>query len=177
MCVSFGTHLDMMFAHLHKAYAAIDGRLRAEQFKSRIMRCFGAWEESQLYPTDVLIRQQNIFLGLVDSVSFAPRSQSLNGVFLQSIVTGITPSEHIHSMRTNEDVGVAKKHAPRQSIRESAHRSMNVKDHDDDYFDDLDGVPLDQDEDDDGDVDGEPRKLFARFIHTRALKKLQLILK
>lgn len=78
MCFSFGTHLDMMFAHLHKAYAAIDGRLRAEQFKSRIMRCFGAWEESQLYPTDVLIRQQNIFLGLVDSVGVANGSHNHN---------------------------------------------------------------------------------------------------
>lgn len=80
-------------------------------------------------------------------------------------------------MRTNEDVGVAKKSAPRQAIRESTHRSMNVKDHDDDYFDDLDGVPLDQDEDDDGDVDGAPSKRVDSCIRTRALKKLQLILK
>lgn len=58
----------MIFAYLHKAYANIDARLRAEQFKSRVMRCFNAWEAMALYPTETLIRLQNIFLGLVDTV-------------------------------------------------------------------------------------------------------------
>ncbi|VDK58539.1 unnamed protein product, partial [Anisakis simplex] len=51
---------------LNKTYESIEGRLKAEQFKQRVMLCFRTWEDNSLYPTDFLIQLQNIFLGLVD---------------------------------------------------------------------------------------------------------------
>ena len=45
-------------------YETISARLKAEQFKQRVMLCFRAWEDNSIYPTDFLIQLQNIFLGL-----------------------------------------------------------------------------------------------------------------
>ncbi|CAG0913285.1 unnamed protein product [Notodromas monacha] len=45
-------------------YESVESRMKAEAFKARVMRVFRAWEDWALYPTDVLIRLQNIFLGL-----------------------------------------------------------------------------------------------------------------
>jgi U2-associated protein SR140 len=44
--------------------------LKAEAFRQRIMLCFRAWEEWNVYPAEFLIHLQNVFLGLV-SVSFS----------------------------------------------------------------------------------------------------------
>ncbi len=68
-CFSLGDHLEKIFNALHKAYARIEARLKAEQFKQRVLACFRCWEENALYTTDMLIRLQNIFLGLVKMVS------------------------------------------------------------------------------------------------------------
>uniref|UniRef100_A0A914WHT5 U2 snRNP-associated SURP motif-containing protein n=1 Tax=Plectus sambesii TaxID=2011161 RepID=A0A914WHT5_9BILA len=60
-----GERMEDIFKQMHKAYSRIEARLKAEQFKQRVIACFRTWEENALYPTDILIRLQNIFLGLV----------------------------------------------------------------------------------------------------------------
>ncbi|KAF8383070.1 hypothetical protein PRIPAC_72212 [Pristionchus pacificus] len=63
-------HFQKLFPKIFSALATslrnIEGRLKAEQFKQRVMNCFRAWEDVTLYPTDILIQCQNIFLGLIE---------------------------------------------------------------------------------------------------------------
>lgn len=60
----FYVRLVGIFKEIGAAYRAIEARLKAEQFKTRVMQCFRAWEENALYPVEFLINLQNIFLGL-----------------------------------------------------------------------------------------------------------------
>ena len=61
----FQSKLPEIFKDIHETYSNIDGRLKAEQFKQKVMGCFQAWEDWTVYPNDFLINLQNIFLGLV----------------------------------------------------------------------------------------------------------------
>ncbi|CAF1312333.1 unnamed protein product [Adineta ricciae] len=61
----FEVRLPDIFQYIHDGWAAIDGRLRAEQFKQKVMNSFRAWESWAIYPSDFLIKLQNVFLGLV----------------------------------------------------------------------------------------------------------------
>lgn len=61
----FQRKLPEIFRDVHETYDGIDGRLKAEQFKQKVMLCFRAWEDWAIYPNDYLINLQNIFLGLV----------------------------------------------------------------------------------------------------------------
>ncbi|UJR37661.1 hypothetical protein I4U23_030357 [Adineta vaga] len=61
----FEVRLPDIFQYMHDGWAAIEGRLRAEQFKQKVMNSFRAWESWAIYPSDFLIKLQNIFLGLV----------------------------------------------------------------------------------------------------------------
>ncbi|XP_025080293.1 U2 snRNP-associated SURP motif-containing protein-like isoform X1 [Pomacea canaliculata] len=63
----FQIKLSDIFKDIHETYEKIDGRLKAEQFKQKVMACFRAWEDWAIYPNDFLINLQNIFLGLVFS--------------------------------------------------------------------------------------------------------------
>ncbi|KAK7467769.1 hypothetical protein BaRGS_00037006 [Batillaria attramentaria] len=63
----FQAKLKDIFKDVHEVYEKIEGRLKAEQFKQRVMACFRAWEDWAIYPNDFLINLQNIFLGLVFS--------------------------------------------------------------------------------------------------------------
>ncbi len=77
-----------IFEAFHRAYAGIEGRLKAEQFKvgffvkvlpfftlfnigffspcfqQRVMSCFRAWEDTAIFSSEFLIKLQNVFLGL-----------------------------------------------------------------------------------------------------------------
>ncbi|KAK7090443.1 U2 snRNP-associated SURP motif-containing protein-like [Littorina saxatilis] len=61
----FQMKLKDIFKDVQGVYKAIEGRLKAEQFKQRVMAVFRAWEDWAIYPNDFLINLQNIFLGLV----------------------------------------------------------------------------------------------------------------
>ncbi len=61
---SFGAKLDSIFGDINIAYERIEARLKADQFKQRVMACFRAWEDAAIYPTEFLIKLQNVFLGL-----------------------------------------------------------------------------------------------------------------
>ena len=64
---AFQAKLPEIFNDLNLCYKSIDGRMRAEAFRQRVVNCFRAWEDWALYPQDFLIRMQNIFFGLVPS--------------------------------------------------------------------------------------------------------------
>ncbi|XP_071838285.1 U2 snRNP-associated SURP motif-containing protein-like [Apostichopus japonicus] len=61
----FERRLPDIFKYIHDVHISIQQRLKAEQFKQKIMGCFRAWEEWAVYPNDFLVRLQNLFLGLV----------------------------------------------------------------------------------------------------------------
>ncbi|KAH9509427.1 U2 snRNP-associated SURP domain-containing protein [Bulinus truncatus] len=61
----FQSKLKEIFKDINESYEKIEGRLKAEQFKQKVMNCFRAWEDWAVYPNDFLITLQNIFLGLV----------------------------------------------------------------------------------------------------------------
>ncbi|CAG5128807.1 unnamed protein product, partial [Candidula unifasciata] len=61
----FQAKLKEIFKDVNESYEKIEGRLKAEQFKQKVMNCFRAWEDWAVYPNDFLINLQNIFLGLV----------------------------------------------------------------------------------------------------------------
>ena len=60
----FGDVLQKVFKELNRTYEKIDSRIKAEQFRQRVMLCFRMWEDNVIYPTEILINYQNIFLGL-----------------------------------------------------------------------------------------------------------------
>ncbi|KAI1696853.1 surp module domain-containing protein [Ditylenchus destructor] len=60
----FGDVLLKIFTALNETLEGIESRLKAEQFRSRVMLCFRMWEDNSLYPVDMLINMQNVFLGL-----------------------------------------------------------------------------------------------------------------
>lgn len=51
--------------HLNATHRAINSRLRAEQFKQKVLGCFRAWDDWAVYPDKLLIHFQNAFFGLV----------------------------------------------------------------------------------------------------------------
>jgi hypothetical protein len=73
--VSCGFRLEARLLHIfqdvHAAYMSLESRLKAEGFKLRVMQMFRAWEEWAVYPKDFLIKLQNTFLGLTNTVSIA----------------------------------------------------------------------------------------------------------
>ena len=68
MLIRFQAKLSEIFEGLHNGYSSIESRLRAEQFKQRVMQCCRAWEDWAIYPQEFLVNLQNIFLGLVKRV-------------------------------------------------------------------------------------------------------------
>uniref|UniRef100_A0A183CCC4 U2 snRNP-associated SURP motif-containing protein n=1 Tax=Globodera pallida TaxID=36090 RepID=A0A183CCC4_GLOPA len=60
----FGDCLLRIFVELNETLEGIESRLKAEQFRQRVMLCFRNWEDNAVYPTDLLIQCQNVFLGL-----------------------------------------------------------------------------------------------------------------
>ncbi|KAH8852810.1 U2 snRNP-associated SURP motif-containing protein [Schistosoma japonicum] len=64
----FETCLPDMFKNLNSHYKNVEGKLKAEQLKQKVMLCFRAWEDWAVYPNEFLIKLQNIFLGLVSDV-------------------------------------------------------------------------------------------------------------
>uniref|UniRef100_H2ZCT9 U2 snRNP-associated SURP motif-containing protein n=1 Tax=Ciona savignyi TaxID=51511 RepID=H2ZCT9_CIOSA len=57
--------LEQVMRDLHLCHEAISSRLRAEQFKQKVLSCFRAWDDWAIYPDKLLIHFQNTFLGLV----------------------------------------------------------------------------------------------------------------
>ena len=61
----FQSKLINIFQNMHKCYESIEGRLKAEHFKQRVMNCFKVWNDWTIYTCEFLIKLQNVFLGLI----------------------------------------------------------------------------------------------------------------
>ena len=57
-------NLCKIFQKLHDSYQSLEGKFKQEQFKNKVMSCFRAWENWTVYPEYMLIKLQNVFLGL-----------------------------------------------------------------------------------------------------------------
>ncbi|KAF7492715.1 U2 snRNP-associated SURP motif-containing protein [Sarcoptes scabiei] len=81
---SFQAKFNEIFDSFRQCYNQIDGRLKAEHFKQRVMNCFRAWEEMAIYSSDFLIKLQSKFLGLSESDSNQSSKQSNRNVTKKS---------------------------------------------------------------------------------------------
>lgn len=66
---SFQSRLETICFGLRETLNSIEGRLKAEHFKQRVLNVFRVWEEWAVYPSDLLVSLQYIFLGLITKVS------------------------------------------------------------------------------------------------------------
>lgn len=57
--------LPAVFEHNSEVWRRIDGKMKSEAFKQKMLSCVRAWAEWAIYPNDYLVRLQNMFLGLV----------------------------------------------------------------------------------------------------------------
>jgi U2-associated protein SR140 len=64
---SFENMLPDIFDSLNRTWSQIDGRMKSESFKLKVVNCIRAWEDRLIYPNDYLVNLQNRFLGLVKS--------------------------------------------------------------------------------------------------------------
>ncbi|KAI2798940.1 U2 snRNP-associated SURP domain-containing protein [Blomia tropicalis] len=60
----FQSKMEEIFKSFNQTYNSIEGRIKAEHFKQKVMNCFRAWEDTAIYSSEFLIKLQNIFLGL-----------------------------------------------------------------------------------------------------------------
>ncbi|XP_064615652.1 U2 snRNP-associated SURP motif-containing protein-like isoform X2 [Liolophura sinensis] len=147
----FQTKLRDIFKDVHKAYEKIDGRLKAEQFKQKVMGCFRAWEDWAVYPNDFLITLQNVFLGLVPTAALVPAPQPEVEDSKELDLDG-APLEDLDG-------------APIEGVKVSEIDGKPIVDYDGDVIsEDLDGEPLDKD------VDGKPMDDEALTILTKFTK-------
>lgn len=58
-----------IFVQLNQIYASIDGKMKSESFKAKILNCIRAWEDWTIYPNEFLVNLQNSFLGLAKTKS------------------------------------------------------------------------------------------------------------
>ena len=61
----FERFLPEIFEHISEVWKKIDGKMKAEAFKQKILSCVRAWEDWAIYPKEYLVGLQNMFLGLV----------------------------------------------------------------------------------------------------------------
>jgi len=84
----FQAKLLDIFGDLNASHTNIADRKMAEAFKQRVMSCFSAWEDWNLYPMDYLIKLQNVFLGLVSS-NLGPKESEEEGSATDDDVDGL----------------------------------------------------------------------------------------
>ncbi|EDQ91233.1 uncharacterized protein MONBRDRAFT_23437 [Monosiga brevicollis MX1] len=126
--------LENIFYHLHLAYRAITGRLRAEQFRKHVISCLNVWQQWTIYPRDFLDGLHKIFHeGREDQASNAD--------------AGTGPAQDPKIVEEDVD-GV-----PLEDEDEDVDGVPMEEDDDDDG---VDGKPLEEEDDDDDDVDGQP---------------------
>ncbi|KAI0979580.1 hypothetical protein GJ496_004727 [Pomphorhynchus laevis] len=122
---AFEEQLPTVFESLYFTATTIDSKVKSEQFRSKVMSCFRAWEDWTVYPSDMLIRLQSIFMGLV--------STDKSG---EPFNTSLFQSTSFNRNEDEDDKFCA-------SIRSDLVSSVNVDVDTNDDADDIDGQPLD----------------------------------
>ncbi|XP_056656187.1 U2 snRNP-associated SURP motif-containing protein-like [Monodelphis domestica] len=128
----FEKKLCQIFSDLNATYRTIEGHLQSEKFKQRVMTCFRAWEDWEIYPETFLVRLQNIFLGLENIIEEKETEEvpdDLDGTPIEEELDGV-PLEDVD--------GIPIDATPIDDLDGVPIKSLD---------DDLDGVPLDTSED------------------------------
>lgn len=77
--------MERIFVTLNATLESIESRIKAEQFRQRVMLCFRMFEDNAIYARDFLIKLQNIFLGLVKTMATVESDdEDLDGVPLSA---------------------------------------------------------------------------------------------
>lgn len=126
----FKIHLPGIFQEIHFAYQTeCDrgggvGSSGAECFKERVLACCRVWDEWGVYPSEFLIRLQNIFLGLLSAnsrVSFIDLFlYNFSGVLTKFWLKPQEEEEKILSLPDDEDDSPP--HSPSSRRSPSSHR-------------------------------------------------------
>ena len=84
--------MQNVFEHLNQVWLNIEGKMKSESFKQKILSCIRAWEDSTLYPNEYLVRLQNTFLGLIQSkVKETPANESKSRIFDRKHLNSSSP--------------------------------------------------------------------------------------
>ncbi|XP_034478754.1 U2 snRNP-associated SURP motif-containing protein [Drosophila innubila] len=139
-----------IFESLHTYYLAIESRLKAEGFKTRVCNIIRTWEEWTIYPKEFLSQLRGIFLGrqfALQSNSPAQADESRSEEGLDEDIDGAPLSGE---EKDDEDLdgvpldGAALlKSALKLVLPESTQQRGTPKQ--EQYHDEIDGVPLDED--------------------------------
>lgn len=62
----FEMRLFEVMKYMQQAYVSLEGRLKAEGFKLRVLKILKAWEDAAIYPRDFIHKLHNVFLGVDD---------------------------------------------------------------------------------------------------------------
>lgn len=149
----FQTKLIDVFKNMHKCYESIEGRMKAEHFKQRVMNCFKFWEDCALYSNDFLIKLQNTFLGLIKSDSTTGKETAilnskqqfidLDGVPIDDDVDGIPIDDSLiqSSFKISKWESIADESLDGKPI---ISKWDDLKKEDDENIDDedIDGIPI-----------------------------------
>ncbi|XP_041483275.1 U2 snRNP-associated SURP motif-containing protein-like isoform X2 [Lytechinus variegatus] len=146
----FENHLPVIMQDVRETYKSIQQRLKAEQFKQRVMACFRSWNDWAVYPNDFLVRLQNIFLGFLDHDSAKEDIQ-------------IKDPEALAQPEVDLD-GIPVDEAKKTKVDAADFDGVPLEDEQDldgapiptEGAEDLDGAPLDGDPIDGAPIDGAP---------------------
>ncbi|KAK0404004.1 hypothetical protein QR680_017235 [Steinernema hermaphroditum] len=146
----FQDRLLSICSMLHKVHSQIDARMKAEQFKQRVMLCFRVWEDNSVYPSTELIKMQNVFFGLYKESDYAePKSSKAEE---EEDIDGapLPENEDIDGAPLDEEDDVAdvfrNKLTSEQAVpTHLGSQKPNVSSKWDALDEDIDGVPMDED--------------------------------
>uniref|UniRef100_A0A0N5A952 Surp module n=1 Tax=Syphacia muris TaxID=451379 RepID=A0A0N5A952_9BILA len=97
-----GDLMPSIFKALNKTYEGIEARLKAEQFKQRVILCFRSWEDNSLYATEFLIQLQNVFLGLSKEEDVS--EEDIDGAPLDENIEDVKRSKEREAIFDDEDI-------------------------------------------------------------------------
>lgn len=131
-----------IFESLHVYYLAIESRLKAEGFKTRVCNVIRTWEEWTIYPKEFLSQLRSIFLGRQPPSPAAQAEESHSEEALDEDIDGAPLSGEDKDDEDLDGVpldGAALlKSALKLVLPDSGQRGTPKKEQ---YLDEIDGVP------------------------------------
>ncbi|KAL1493358.1 hypothetical protein ABEB36_011427 [Hypothenemus hampei] len=76
---AFQNHLIDIIREIKKTYDSIQSRIQAEGFKVRVLRVLKSWEDNGIYPSDLMSKLHNIFLGLEEERHSPEKEEDIDG--------------------------------------------------------------------------------------------------
>ncbi|KAH8372761.1 hypothetical protein KR009_004523 [Drosophila setifemur] len=140
-----------IFENLHTYFSNIESRLKAEGFKSRVCNVIRTWEEWTIYPKEFLAQLRAKFLGkpyVMPAISSPQAEEARSEEALEEDIDGAPLSGE---EKDDEDLdgvpldgATLLKSVLKRAMPDALTPQMGTPKKDD-YFDEIDGVPLDED--------------------------------